>query len=419
MDKPIEVLLSEISNDVAELKSKLDDQGASKRPQESDEWNRLSARWNFTQGTLVVFTIVFTILTVLFTGIGAFTTVNLWDLQKTVRDTESRFREVQKQAELAATRADQVTQAVQSYPEMLGDVAQDDVLISEGNRQYEAKNYLQAQESADKAIANLSSVLLRTGLSINELVDAQPFRVQACAIDSGKSAFVHDSCVSSDQLSGTEKLRPAICEALFAAEDFRLKVIFAAATKKEEVVPLVRGSARTLIALFGGRPEGYHWMGLVDEEEGQNEHATKCFDESLHQTQGEINKDSVNLAELEFVSKDYASSYLNARSYIDKLTQSGTDPYSSPLGIIAEFYLSLADFMRREDSSGPADFRKRMASLKGNAVFDDRQRSFSSTVLENYLKDSDSPLIKLDDHKRTEITITANCFLGNNDECSK
>jgi tetratricopeptide (TPR) repeat protein len=434
MDKPIEVLLSEIRSDVAKLKSKLDDQGASKTPQESDEWKRLSARSEFTQGTLTVFTIVFTILTMLFSVIGVISAVNLSELHTTARETVKAFNEVQDKAQNAENRAEKLIQAAQSYPQMLGDVTQSDVLISEGDREYEARKYRRAQQFAELAIAQLSSVLERTGLSIKLLVDTQTFDEQACAIDGG----TRDPCVlssGSDPLSATDKLRPAICEALFAAEDSRLKAILAAnneeaasnkeAAKKKEAANAkeAANSARTLIALFGGRPEGYHWMGLVEEEKGQNQNAAKCFDKSL--SQGGLDEDYLNLAELRFVSGNYEDSYSNAKQYTDLLSQSGSDPYSDPRGIIAMFYFSLADFMRGKgkDSSALADFRKQMTLLKGTAkgtaVLNVLQRSFSSTVLDHYLDELDSGQKKLDDdYKKTEVIITANCFLGRND-CPK
>jgi hypothetical protein len=415
MAKTTEELLSEIRNDLTELRSRLDDRGPDGTSQEPEEtiWKRLSARWDLLQGTLIVFTIVFTILTIIFTVIGVLSAVNLSDIQRTVRETQSAFNGVQDKTHEVETRAEKIIQIAESYPEMLGDVTQGDVLISEGNRQFETKDYLSAQKSADQAIAKLSAVLRRTGMPIDTLINSFIFRAGVCAADKS-AATVAASCVPSpvlDQTNGTAMLRPAVCEALFAAEEFRIKAIFGG--NRKEVVTLGRESAETLIVLYAGRPEGYHWMGLIEEEEGHNDDAAACFDASIHQTRSGFNRDYLNLAELKFVSKDkdFSGSYSYARDYLNFV--SGSDPYASPAGIVAMFYLSLAEFMLKGDPQFTGDFRKKLSSLKGSAVLESLGRAFSPAALTHYLEDPDSALLTLTQDQQSEVRLTAKCLLDN------
>jgi hypothetical protein len=420
MEKPIEESLSEIRSELAKLESRLDHQTPHNASQEPDDtiWKRLSARWDLLQATLIVFTIVFTILTIIFTVIGVLSAVNLSDIQRTVRDTQSAFNEVQSKTHEVESQAEKTVQVAASYPEMLGEVTQADILIGEGNRQYESKDYLSAQKSVDQAIAKLTAVLKRTGMSIDRLINSYVFRAGICAPDK-TAAVVQASCEpspGSDQSSGVAMLRPAICEALFAAEEFRVKAIFAG--NKKDVVTLGRDSAETLIVLYGGRPEGYHWMGLIEEEEGHNDDATACFDASIHQTRVGFNRDYMNLAELRFISKDkdFSGAYSYAKDYLNFV--SGSDPYASPASIVATFYLSLSEYMLKADARVPGDFRKKLASLKGSAALELLRRSFSPTALKHYLEDADSPLVTLTVDQQAEVRRTAKCLLDN-DACSK
>ena len=115
-------------------------------------------------------------------------------------------------------------------------------------------------------------------------------------------------------------------------------------------------------------------------------------------------RDYVNVAELKFASGEYALSRSNAKDYL----VSQPDPYTNSAGIIAKFYLSLADFIL----SGNFDVTKKVSQKSSLRKETDVEASFSPSVLNRHLTDADPVFKKLSPEQREEVRNTAECLLN-------
>ena len=175
-------------------------------------WNRLSARWDFVQGMLIVLTIVFTVIVVV-------VSFNTYEARQAVKEADTALKDIAKQAGTTKSKAEDAANTVATYPEMIGNVMEADVLISDANRELQRNDYPAAGDAAYAAILKLMPALTRVGLPIQDLVRTSLFDDAHCKLNN--AAFSSASCAPSfvfGRSSGIDRLRPAICRALFAAE---------------------------------------------------------------------------------------------------------------------------------------------------------------------------------------------------------
>jgi hypothetical protein len=403
MPNQIAQILAEIRNDLAKLSKLVDVAAGAQTPKDSEEtiWKRLSAKWDLLQATLIVFTIVFTLLTIVFTVIGVLSAVNLSDINRTVRETQNDFNGMRTQTNDLVRQTQQLVSDAVSSSEALSNLAEGDTFVSEGYRELERKEFGSALAFASEAISMITPALRLTGVYMDDLTSASRYDPEHCDLDPQPPPLLCEPLIpSSGSKQATEKLRPAICEALFAARDLHAKATtFAGKTAG------LTDDAKTLMILFHGRPQGYHWMGIAEEYSGPDHYddATKCFNASIHQdvhqTDDSRNVDSVNLAELEFVLGNYANSRRFAKDYLS----SAPDSYGNGADILAQFYLALAELVGGVSTEATGIFRKRFGSLKDVVA-----GTFSPFVLKKYLQSSQ--FLNLPSERRQEIKKTTDCL---------
>ena len=399
MSNQIAAILSEIRKDFAKLSQLLEGTAAKQTPKEADEtvWKHLTARWDFTAGILIVFTIIFTIITIIFMVFGYISATNVADVQHTVRETQAEITRMRDQTQLL------VSDAVSSS-DALRDLSEGDIFVSEGYRELARKEFSAARDAAAEATSLITAALRLTGVYMDELVDAYRYNPERCDLDPQPPLLCAppNSSLRNDQTSGTAKLRPAICRVLFAARDLHAKATLFAG-KSDGLID----DAKVLMILFHGRPEGYHWTGVAEEYigVGHYDNAAKCFSVSIGQDIRQGNDlpsiDNVNLAELKFVSGDYENSRRLAKDYLG----SRSDSYDRTPDVLAQFYLALAEYMGGRNANSAATFRERFGSHKDGVV-----GTFSSFVLERYLHSG--RFSNLPQDQRKEIQSTADCLTG-------
>lgn len=390
MPNSVEELLSEIRNEVAKLVTLLEEK-PSEPPEAADETLRIgpAAGSDHVEGKLTLFTIIFTVIAAFFLVVGI-SSIFL------VYDAFGKLSELEQKNERIVTIAEH-------YPNILGDIAYAGIQISEANRLLEARDDLSARRVATVAIDRLWP-LLEIGTAVNSSV----FKPDTCMINAARVTLsIPGLSLNPEQQHALEDaLLFPISEALFAAEDTRTKAIFSG--NQAERIRLARDSAKAMIILFGGRPEGYHWMGLIEEEEGDNDDALHCFDKSLHQSGP--SKDYINLAELEFVLNHFAESRSDVSKYFRLVPSS--DRYATSEGILAQFYESLSAFMLSSDPSVTDAFRRKIDSLKATAVLDSARSRFSTTVLAGYICNLPPSAQMPNQNQRDEIERTSKSLLG-------
>lgn len=420
MDNSIEESLKELRAEMARIAARLDSQDASSgrskqkpdvpaedRPeimgariikdiadsiQQRNEavWSQLSGRWDFVQGLLIVVTLVFTVIV----GISAY---NFNEARKAVDEVESRASQTKKDI------ADAVADA-RTYSDLLGYIALASTLVSEGYREFERKDYPESRTLTGKAIDSLDDAFIRIGRPIADIKKVNTFNPKTCRLESAVASIV--PC-DTNELKGAKvaQLYPALCATYFSAMDLRARATFSLpkSIPRNFVAAELRRAGQILMLLDRSRNEGYHWVGIAEALSRHNDEAIACFELSSHQTTGTAaEKDFVNLAETAFTvgryddAEKYAKSYLQPRGY----------PFGTAIEIIAQFYLSIAQFILETDLEGTKKFRKQYGSLGENPL----GASFSDEALELYLSESDSPFLRLNAKQQAEVRRMAACL---------
>jgi cell division protein FtsL len=414
MDKSIEETITQLRKTTDQIEARLATQEAGlaisaakvdkdfiEKVQEAT-WKQVKRRWDFVQGFLVVLTIVLTVIGAIIAIIAIVSSYNFYESRKIVDDIKNQAVETKKSIDAASENT-------KIYTYLLGINSLATVLMSEAYREAERKEFSEARRLATQAIDVLDDTFTKANTSIAGMMSTYTLNSDTCTLDPPTGASLTPCDAISIKGIELGQLYPAICRSYFYATDLRAQATFnlpAKTTSRSFVASELRRDGKVLVWLDRSRTEGYHWVGIGEVVVQHFDEARECFKVSSHQTRGtSAEKDFVNLAEVAFVTGSYIESANYAKSYLSPrgLLKEMTFETATPIEIIANFYLSLADFVLSRDAEAPQRFRASYGSLK----FDPLGVTFSSEALDNFLTERDSPFQHLSWDKRQEVMRTA------------
>lgn len=322
---------------------------------------QIGLRWNLLTGLTTLVGLAFTIT------LG----YQIWRVEQ-VMDTK---RALEQGTALLA-------QNTNAYSKILSTLAHADTLMTEGNREFQRAEYKQATNLATRAIGLLTSALQTTGFEVLELQKQAAYDSATCSANASFSSVSQRPSPESDYAALNPKvLKKAVVDALFTAYDLHARATFFSTNRDE-----LRPNGMILLALDDSRWEGYHWIGLAAEAEGEGSfaEATACFRRSVERNKIG-NKDYINLAELSFIRFNYSDATTFSEQYLRPLGHR----FKSPVDVVAQFYYSaaglLSDNVNARSRMPPETFHKKVAKLREFTL----EGTFSPSDLINFLKSSE------------------------------
>jgi hypothetical protein len=311
-----------------------------------------------------------------------------------------------------------LAQNTKLYSEVLSKLAEADNVLTESNREFQRSEYKSALKLSSTAIELLKQASQKTNLDVSQLVQSASYDNLTCAVklvpSEKKTVFIIAEGITSEvsvqqkevDAKGIEHaltptdLQTAVRDELFTAYDMNARAAFFLDPQSRDIQP-VRENGRILAVLNQSRWEGYHWLGLAAESPAHKDfaEASACFGKSV-ELNSTGNKDSINLAELNFLQSKYDKALEYSEGYLGR----ALDRFISPNDVVAQFYASSARLILGDNKGlSPKDFRQKVSTLHKFTT----EGTFSSIDIDSAIKNNE---LKASVEQIKEIQASLDCL---------
>ena len=284
------------------------------------------------------------------------------------------YRKGQLEEALTKLNADLADRGARTtlYSNTLKDILLTDFDVDSSNRAFDQKRYLLAEGFVSRGIDRLEATLVNlSGQSLDQRMQNFSFDPGTCTMrESGADAKKNIPVV------GTLSLAPIVKDRLAIAYQARILQHYTRQPRLDGWEQSVRRDAYATATFDPGALGIFHWLGIAETALGDFDHAERCYERSLHQTEPHgvddiVAVDYINLAELTFFKgrRHYGEVEQLAQTFL-RMKRDTASEIDVARSTMARFYRAVARYLQSEGAADPrsAELEKFCDELRAGKV---------------------------------------------------